>query len=268
MAQKGSRQNPYSSSEYSSICATSDWYGGWVEFGTTSSSSKYYITNMGEQISEMNGGVLGSEERPFAYSVFNEMRNLDIWTGGWVLPNPSDPSPRVTTYHTASNEIFGEINLIPLGEEENPFLARVYNEMAVNGIWLGGWVLYDAGNKDYIGSMYGGGSGSGCGCGCGCGCGSGNTLIAGEVTIRPNGLPVHNELVITWGAGTFSGLQAGPSLSAILRNYITLSETSVTALWESPYRVAINANVRELVNGVYMLFPFTVYYDIPGTYRG
>lgn len=191
MAQKGSRQNPYSSSEYSSICATSDWYGGWVEFGTTSSSSKYYITNMGEQISEMNGGVLGSEERPFAYSVFNEMRNIDIWTGGWVLPNPNNPSPRVTTYHTASNEIFGEINLIPLGEEDNPFLARVYNEMVVNEIWLGGWVLYDAGNKDYIGSMYGGGSGSGCGSGSGsgdntgCGSGSGNNNGSGTGMVLP-----------------------------------------------------------------------------------
>lgn len=266
MAQKGSRQNPYSSSEYSSICATSDWYGGWVEFGTTSSSSKYYITNMGEQISEMNGGVLGSEERPFAYSVFNEMRNIDIWTGGWVLPNPNNPSPRVTTYHTASNEIFGEINLIPLGEEDNPFLARVYNEMVVNEIWLGGWVLYDAGNKEYVESMYGSGSGSGCGCasGAGCGCG-GMHLRAGsewvtDASVNITGHPGTNpELLISWGEGTF-GTSNEPSVSAQITDIGNSSENaiSINASWSEPFVVLINDSRLSSI----------ITYSIPLHYRG
>lgn len=264
MAQKGSKRNPYSGSEYINICETSEWRGGWVLYEAT--NLKCYITQHRTEYRERDGEILGGEYNPYTYAVYNEMKGLEIWEGGWVLPNPSNPDTRGTTYHTAGDEIFGVINLIPLGEEENPFPADVYSEMVINEIWLGGWVLYLSGNKEYIESMYGNGSGSGCGCGSGCG--SGNSLIAGEATIRPNGLPVNNELVITWGAGTFSGSQTGPSLSAILRNYNTLSETSVTALWEGPYRVVINANVRELVNGIYMLFPFTVYYDIPGAYRG
>ncbi len=262
MSQKGSRLNPYSSSEYSTICTTSEWRGGWVEYGTTSSSLKYYITNTGERIPEKLGGMLGSEERPFAYSYFNEMSNLDIWTGGWVLPNPISPSPRGTTYHTANNEIYGEINLIPLGEEENPFLARVYNEMVVNEIWLGGWVLYDAGNKEYVESMYGSGSGSGCGCasGAGCGCGSGfgggSYLNAGSERYRPDGVGTDFELLISWGSGSFDGGQT-PALSVLLINNLEdpYTGTPVSAEWDGTYRVKIiSADVP------------TIFYTIPGHY--
>ncbi len=258
MAQKGSKRNPYLGSEYINICETSEWRGGWVLY--EAANIKCYITQHRTEYRERDGEILGGEYRPYTYAVYDEMKGLEIWEGGWVLPNPNNPDSRGTTYHTAGDEIFGVINLIPLGEEENPFPIDVYNEMLMNEIWFGGWVLYLDGNKEYIGSMYGGGSGSGCGCGCGngngCGCGSGTSLRAGIERYRPMGLPANSELVISWGDGSFSA-QSQPSLTVALVNYLTGATmgTQVNAYWGAPYQIVITCTS----------FP-NVTYQVPGHY--
>ncbi|MBR5481934.1 MAG: hypothetical protein IKU85_09600 [Bacteroidaceae bacterium] len=247
MAKKGTRQNPYWGSEYLN---TDEWRGGWVLF--EASNLKSYITQHRTEYRERDGEILGSKYRPFTYAVYDEMKSLEIWTGGWVLPNPNDPNSIDTTYRTTSDEIFGIINLIPFGNEENPIPTDVYNEMVFNGIWFGGWVLYPNGNKEYIENMYGGSSG----CGSGCGCGSGASLRAGIERYRPMGLPANSELVISWGDGSFSA-QSQPSLTVALVNYLTGATmgTQVNAYWGAPYQIVITCTS----------FP-NVTYQVPGHY--
>ena len=234
MAQKGSKRNLYLGSEYINICETSEWRGGWVLY--EAANIKCYITQHRTEYRERDGEILGGEYRPYTYAVYDEMKGLEIWEGGWVLPNPSNPDTRGTTYHTAGDEIFGVINLIPLGEEENPFPIDVYNEMLMNEIWFGGWVLYLDGNKEYIGSMYGGSSGSGCGCGsgggCGCGSGGGNIIPGfGYVDIVVYGTLY--QITVSWEYG-----RAG---EVPIRATIDDEEwPGLTVTWEGSYTMKVS----------------------------
>lgn len=264
MTQKGSKRNPYLGSEYINICETSEWRGGWVLY--EAANIKCYITQHRTEYRERDGEILGGEYRPYTYAVYDEMKGLEIWEGGWVLPNPNNPDSRGTTYHTVGDEIYGVVNLIPLGEEENPFPIDVYNEMLMNEIWFGGWVLYLSGNKEYIESMYGNGSGSGCGCasGAGCGCG-GMHLQAGsewvtDASVNITGHPGTNpELLISWGEGTF-GTSNEPSVSAQITDIGNSSENaiSINASWSEPFVVLINDSRLSSI----------ITYSIPLHYRG
>lgn len=248
MAKKGSKRNPYWGSEYINICDTGEWRGGWVLYEAT--SLKCYITQHRTEYRERDGEILGGEYRPYTYAVYDEMKGLEIWEGGWVLPNPNNPDSRGTTYHTAGDEIYGVINLIPLGEEENPFPADVYSEMVINEIWYGGWVLYGSGNKEYVESMYGGGSGSGCGCGCGCGSGisSGQAVCSGP----------HGQCRVMWGAGNFSSSSQYPQIS--VESFDSFEQLAIS--WYQPYVAQITCT-----NYAHDYAEPPVYFSIPASYR-
>lgn len=254
MAKKGSKRNPYWGSEYINIWETSEWPGGWVLYEAT--NLKCYITQHHTEYRERDGEILGGEFRPYTYAVYDEMKGLEIWEGGWVLPNPNNPDSRGTTYHTVGDEIYGVVNLIPLGEEENPFPIDVYNEMLMNEIWFGGWVLYLDGNKEYIGSMYGGGSGSGCGCGCGSGCGSGSgtQLYSGEaICFGP-----HGQCTVRWDSGDFTIPSLYPQISVEPFNFYE----KLAICWDRPYIAKITCT-----NYAHDYAEPPIYFTIPESYR-
>lgn len=226
MNQKGSRQNPYSTDEYVLISKESEWCGGWVV--ASSNNTKYYARQNHELIKATDGGILGSENRPFSYALFQEMRGSGTWTGGWVSPNPSNPDHRGTTYHTEGDAIYGEINFIPFGDEQNPVPIAIQTEMTLNEIWLGGWVIYENNHKEYIESMYynsesGCGSGSGSGSNTGSGSGSGNSNGSGTGMVLPGFgyLNIVDEvyeknypITVSWGYGLAA--PGGTSITATL----------------------------------------------------
>ena len=160
------------------------------------------------------------------------------------------------------------------GTYSNPYSYSEFQEMLSAGIWNGGYVDNDGdilyynsdGTHDNDGSEgCGCGCGEGCGCGSGTGCGSGG-LIAGTESFRPSGMSADREIVITWQSGHFTST-TGPSVSAVMKDASSGQETSAMAYWESAYRVRIDARMRVLVGGEYILYDQAIYYDIPQQYR-
>ena len=183
MAAKGSRKNPYTLSEYNS---NSDWRGGWII-----DSDEFLIYRTTVRVITYTGQC--SKYNPVPGDIYEEMRQNDIWLGGWVKFG-------TTLKYVDSNK--NEYNST-LGNQSNPCSTAIYNEMVSNGIWESGWIIDSFGESRYIqsfnlistsgsgcgcGSGSGSGSGSGCGCGsgsgsgcgCGCGCGSGSGSGSGS----------------------------------------------------------------------------------------
>lgn len=247
MAAKGSRKNPYTLSEYNS---NSDWRGGWII-----DSDEFLIYRTTVRVITYTGQC--SKYNPVPGDIYEEMRQNDIWLGGWVKFG-------TTLKYVDSNK--NEYNST-LGNQSNPCSTAIYNEMVSNGIWESGWIIDSFGESRYIqsfnlistsgsgcgcGSGSGSGSGSGCGCGsgsgsgcgCGCGCGSGSgsgsgsgnglgnsiaaahpisagTYNAGSVKVifKTGETQVIGDFYITWTAGSTNGQNEMSTASVSIRIY-------------------------------------------------
>ena len=137
----GSLSSPYDADVYDELTENGMWIGGWVleegESGGTSDSPTYITAESTVYAGEdEDGNVFGSEDNPIPIAVYEEMCELDIWTGGWVV------------YPNGTTEEFPE------------------NEGGASGSGSGSGCGCGCGNND---------AGCGCGCGGdegGSGCGS------------------------------------------------------------------------------------------------
>ena len=278
MNQKGSRQNPYWSNEFTDLYNQNRWTGGWV-LSANGGSKDYYRSNA-VPLHAYENGILGSLNKPFPGEVYNEMVSNGTWTGGWVEITKIDTMS--AEYRTEDQISFSKENNdgIILGEHGNPVYLWMYDEMDANDIWFGGWVLYGDAAIEYIGENTNNNSGCGCGCGSGSGSGSGNGNGSG-------GISGHGDLsagceqklyfvydcclriTIEWGNGTFNALDAPPSVSVTHATVTQQTEDTrridfIEASWCAAYLVELKIYMR---NGRNNSEHFFEYYNIPNHYR-
>ena len=219
MNQKGSRQNPYWSNEFTDLYNQNRWTGGWV-LSANGGSKDYYRSNA-VPLRAYENGVLGSLDKPFTESVYNEMVSNGTWTGGWV--EITDIDTMSTVYMTEDQIPFSKENNegIILGEHGNPVYLWMYDEMDANDIWFGGWVVYGDSATEYISGSGNNNSGSGCGCGSsGSGSGSGGMSGHGNLSAGTeqklyflfNDPSISARITFSWDAGSFNALDAQPSI--------------------------------------------------------
>ena len=89
----GSHSAPYNADVYDELTDNAMWIGGWVleedEDGEPFDFPTYF-TATGTAYPGEDGeeNVFGNEDNPIPIDVYEEMCELDIWTGGWVMyPN-------------------------------------------------------------------------------------------------------------------------------------------------------------------------------------
>jgi hypothetical protein len=167
----GSLSSPYDADVYDELTENGMWIGGWVleegESGGTSDSPTYITAESTVYAGEdEDGNVFGSEDNPIPIAVYEEMCELDIWTGGWVV------------YPNGTTEEFPE------------------NEGGASGSGSGSGCGCGCGNND---------AGCGCGCGedeGGSGCG-GDGVSAGSITLYTHSVTLA-KLLLSWTAGTIT----------------------------------------------------------------
>jgi|GEM_PF-5576680 len=275
MNQKGSRQNPYWSDEFTNLYNQNRWTGGWV-LSANGGSKDYYRSNA-VPLHAYENGILGSLNKPFPGEIYNEMIFNGTWTGGWVEITKNGTMS--AEYRTEDQISFSKENSdgIQLGYQGNPVYLWLYDEMDANDIWLGGWVVYGDSATEYISESGHNNSGSGCGCGSsGSGSGSGGmsghgNLSAGtEQKLYFLAHDVSLRIILEWGDGTFNAIDAPPSI--YIRDTIVTNkpETSLTiinniqVLWCAAFLVQININYTYGNHNPETIFE---YYNIPEHYR-
>lgn len=266
MNQKGSRQNPYWSNEFTDLHNQNRWTGGWV-LSANGGSKDYYRSNA-VPLHAYENGILGSLNKPFPGEVYNEMVSNGTWTGGWVRIEIGDVTS--AEYRTEDQIPFSKENNdgIILGEHGNPVYLWMYDEMDANEIWFGGWVVYGDSATEYISGSENNNSGSGCGCGCGCGCGStglsghGN-LSAGREQKLYFIFDESVRITFSWGAGTFNALDAQPEI--YIADTIGGEGLTFDVSWAAAFLVQLD------IHGSSSSSPaqnhFIEYYSIPEHYR-
>ena len=197
---KGSKWNPYTDDEYLVNFQANQWNGGWV---LDANDSLSYVNHGGDHFIYYEG----SKEDPYPHQMYEDIFNENsfLWPGGWVIVNPLEK--RYFYDNTSLPEKDSDNN--PLGSILYPCPIEVYENMCKNGIWDGGYVIYDIGtggtyyvNKGEMqnssgsgcGSSNGGDTGSDTGSGSGCGSGSGsgggewnpNNITSGSKIIGQN----------------------------------------------------------------------------------
>lgn len=273
MNQKGSRQNPYWSNEFTDLYNQNRWTGGWV-LSANGGSKDYYRSNA-VPLHAYENGILGSLNKPFPGEVYNEMVSNGTWTGGWVRIEIGDVTS--AEYRTEDQIPFSKENNdgIILGEHGNPVYLWMYDEMDANEIWFGGWVVYGDSATEYISGSENNNSGSGCGSGCGSGSGSGGMSGNGNLsagTEQKLYFLAHDtsiRITLEWGDGTFNAIDAPPSISIRDKTVtgkpeggaVTINDIQV--LWCAPYLAQIN------IHYAYGHYAETIfeYYNIPEHYR-
>jgi hypothetical protein len=172
---KGSKWNPYSSTEFENAFYQSHtWNGGWVQSG----SNTVYVNIYGISYPNPYSGILGSIGHPFTLdqreTIMNE--HSEFWPGGWAEKNQGGD----LAYYLANNFYYEQTNDqgASFGSASYPCPLEVYSNMCENGIWESGYVQgYD---KDgipityYISGAQAGNGGSGSGSGSSSGSGSGS----------------------------------------------------------------------------------------------
>lgn len=275
MNQKGSRQNPYWSDEFTNLYNQNRWTGGWV-LSANGGSKDYYRSNA-VPLHAYENGILGSLNKPFPGEIYNEMIFNGTWTGGWVEITKNGTMS--AEYRTEDQISFSKENSdgIQLGYQGNPVYLWLYDEMDANDIWFGGWVVYGDSATEYISVSGNNNSGSGCGCGSsGSGSGSGGmsghgNLSAGtEQKLYFLAHDVSLRITLEWEDGTFNAIDAPPSI--YIRDTIVTNkpETSLTiinniqVLWCAAFLVQININYTYGNHNPETIFE---YYNIPEHYR-
>lgn len=155
MSAIGSRNNPYSYSEYVMNSGNGTWSCGWVQ----DNGVLVYISHQNLRYTGK-----GEYSNPFPQEVYTEMANHEFWIGGWVQYSSGK------NYCDKNNTFYNN----NYGSSSTPWPLSVYNEMCEHNIWEGGWIMYSDGAKHYIQNFNLTEESGGCGCGCGssgCGCG-------------------------------------------------------------------------------------------------
>ena len=126
MNQKGSRQNPYWSDEFTNLYNQNRWTGGWV-LSANGGSKDYYRSNA-VPLHAYENGILGSLNKPFPGEIYNEMIFNGTWTGGWVRIEIGDVTS--AEYRTEDQISFSKENSdgIQLGYQGNPVYRKGHLE--------------------------------------------------------------------------------------------------------------------------------------------
>ena len=269
MNQKGSRQNPYWSDEFTNLYNQNRWTGGWV-LSANGGSKDYYRSNA-VPLHAYENGILGSLNKPFPGEIYNEMIFNGTWTGGWVEITKNDTMS--AEYRTEDQISFSKENSdgIQLGYQGNPVYLWLYDEMDANDIWFGGWVVYGDSATEYISGSGNNNSGSGCGCGSsGSGSGSGGMSGHGNLSAGTEQklyfiFDESVRITFSWGAGTFNALDAQPSIS--ISNIICPAGVSLTVnvSWAAAFLVQLDIH-RPTTDNLAQNHVFE-YYSIPEHYR-
>ena len=269
MNQKGSRQNPYWSDEFTNLYNQNRWTGGWV-LSANGGSKDYYRSNA-VPLHAYENGILGSLNKPFPGEIYNEMIFNGTWTGGWVEITKNDTMS--AEYRTEDQISFSKENSdgIQLGYQGNPVYLWLYDEMDANDIWFGGWVVYGDSATEYISGSGNNNSGSGCGCGSsGSGSGSGGMSGHGNLSAGTEQklyfiFDESVRITFSWGAGTFNALDAQPSIS--ISNIICPAGVSLTVnvSWAAALLVQLDIH-RPTTDNLAQNHVFE-YYSIPEHYR-
>ena len=254
MATKGSRQVPYTWSEYTTKVSSNTWQGGWVE----SRGENNYRTHA---LDVYTGSC--AKSYPVPYNIFCEMIQNGIWLGGWY---------RTEQYLLKYRAFDGTEYESTLCEESNPCSLSLYGEMISNEIWEGGWVQEYNGTLRYVQSLQiviSSGSGSGNGYGSGisggsvpeAGSGSGELEALGCSISAGNHVvaPVHDEngkqigtLHANWTSGNTIGqhelsvvtISISPQL-----NSNTFNTNNLYTVWINAYELRINGTYIFTQNG-------------------
>ena len=269
MNQKGSRQNPYWSDEFTNLYNQNRWTGGWV-LSANGGSKDYYRSNA-VPLHAYENGILGSLNKPFPGEIYNEMIFNGTWTGGWVEITKNDTMS--AEYRTEDQISFSKENSdgIQLGYQGNPVYLWLYDEMDANDIWFGGWVVYGDSATEYISGSGNNNSGSGCGCGSsGSGSGSGGMSGHGNLSAGTEQklyfiFDESVRITFSWGAGSFNALDAQPSIS--ISNIICPAGVSLTVnvSWAAAFLVQLDIH-RPTTDNLAQNHVFE-YYSIPEHYR-
>lgn len=234
----GSLSSPYDADVYDELTENGMWIGGWVleegESGGTSDSPTYITAESTVYAGEdEDGNVFGSEDNPIPIAVYEEMCELDIWTGGWVV------------YPNGTTEEFPE------------------NEGGASGSGSGSGCGCGCGNND---------AGCGCGCGedeggSGCGGGDGNVISGSDNVMFADGHGNIASVTVSWTSGSTTG-NSGNFLSEISAslNYLqsggeqasNIANFTYTASWSNIYTMYITISAYGDNKGIYASNSYSV----------
>ena len=242
----GSHSAPYDADVYDELLDGEMWIGGWVleeDEGGTPHELPTYITAESTTYPEEDedGNVFGNEDYPIPIAVYEEMCELDIWTGGWVI------------YPNGTTEEFPE------------------NEGGASGSGSGSGCGCGCGNND---------AGCGCGCGedeGGSGCGGGD-VIPGSGNIRLiDGSGTTASLTVSWTAGsTGSGgnnfaSEASASLDYLEKEGRRAAQydfKNISASWKSSNEIEVRAHVKGSWRALIMEINGSGTFTVPSIYFG
>jgi hypothetical protein len=232
----GSHSAPYDADVYDELLDGEMWIGGWVleeDEGGTPHELPTYITAESTTYPEEDedGNVFGNEDYPIPIAVYEEMCELDIWTGGWVI------YPNGTTEEVPENDGGGS--------------------GSGSGCGCGD-------GCDVTGCGCGCGEDEG-----GSGCGSSTLdrlpLTAGSETFGFFENNTNFHLRISWGSGVFSATEPQPSVDCTEEGTSIISSTdsggNMSVTWYAPYIVRISGEFDETH------ITFTQFYNIPESYH-
>lgn len=244
----GSYSAPYNADVYDELTENAMWIGGWVleedEDGEPFDFPTYITAESTVYAGEdEDGNVFGNEDYPIPIDVYEEMCELDIWTGGWVM------YPNGTTEEVPENDGGG------------------------SGSGSGcGCGCGDDGES----------GGDGCGCGSGedeggSGCG-GVDVIPGSGNIRLiDGNGTTASLTVSWTAGsTGSGgnnfaSEASASLDYLEKEGRRAAQydfKNISASWKSSNEIEVNAHVKGSWGAVIMEINGSGTFTVPSIYFG
>ena len=240
----GSHSAPYNADVYDELTENAMWIGGWVleedEDGEPFDFPTYFTaTGTAYPGEDEEENVFGNEDYPIPIDVYEEMCELDIWTGGWVL------YPNGTTEEVSEND--------------------------GRGSGSGSGCGYGCGCGDD--------EGCGCGCGSGddeggSGCGSDGNVISGSDNVMfIDGHGNVASVTVSWSSGSTIG-NVGNFLSDISAsiNYLqsggeqvsNISFFSYSASWSSAYKMSITISAY----GDNVSINASNSYSVPEIYHG
>lgn len=235
----GSHSAPYNADVYDELTDNAMWIGGWVleedENGEPFDFPTYFTaTGTAYPGEDEEENVFGNEDNPIPIDVYEEMCELDIWTGGWVV------YPNGTTEEVPENDGGGSGSGSGCGCGDG---------CDVTGCGCG------------CGEDEGGGSG----------CGGDGYVTAGgeEIITREGGNLIVN---LTWNSG-YSGPFATPpcsylNTSTVYHAPIIILSNTLSSDWEEQYLVRVKGKIEYKISESSSVFTLEVdaTYSIPNMY--